>query len=288
MLLVLPLASSDAATPKPDPLCSLNDSRYRVELVREGPCCPNELEFLVEEKESGRTHALHFKTRINRVRWMRILDDSRLLVVGRFQPGSNVLLLNDLKQEPAPEEIWSYGHQFSPSKRLIVYATHYSTTAPPEAQRSILLLYQLARSPAQNRVGEPAALDVSNAGIPIFPERNAAERSYDPSLEPKHVYLSPFLWSPDEDKIVFFESFDGSYHLVTVDLSRGLDSPRIARRTVEVEEVVKEESRGRLTERQIEAKWIAVVDLRWKDDRNVVLRLHADEDVREVVELPIP
>ncbi len=115
-----------------------------------------------------------------------------------------------------------------------------------------------------------------------FPERNAAERSYDPSLEPKHVYLSPFLWSPDEDKIVFFESFDGSYHLVTVDLSRGLDSPRIARRTVEVEEVVKEESRGRLTERQIEAKRIAVVDLRWKDDRNVVLRLHADDQRHHV------
>lgn len=274
------LLLSVAAAAQLNPLCTVGNERYRLELVRLGSCCPAQVRVLLETAGSAQAEELQFTARLGTLHRLRILQQSILTLAGQFGIGENSLVFLDLADPTTPVELWTYGHQFSPSQRQVAYISHYSTSDPPESQRSILLLYRISAPPEENRL-ESSAAPATRPGIPIFPPANVEQASYDPTLEAKHVFVSPLLWSDDERRLVFVDSFDGQYHLVRIGLERGAGSPDIARRQLSLNEL-----RPPSGSRQAPPDApLAVVSLRWRNESTVAVLAAGRTDV---VELAVP
>lgn len=262
-----------------DPLCALETPRFRVELIKEGRCCPNPLELLYEDRQTGEQRSLRLDARIARSAAMRLVDDTRLLITGRLVPGASSHLAVDLAAGVLQDEILTFDFRLSPSKRRMVYLRYVEPDAPPEARRPILLLYDFTLSATENRAGLPATLDATNAGLPIFPEANAESGSYDPPPEGSHRVLSPFLWSADERRILFVAALGGRGFLVAVDLPTETEGVRIARHPIELHD---------LLARQAPAERLPYVSLRWKDSDTVELEAVLDGAVGEAVAMAVP
>ena len=221
-MVVTLLPAALAAQRQIDPDCALADGRFRVELVHEGVCCPKELLFLVQGREESVARELRVESRLGKIYTVRLFADSYLVTTGSRHRGGHVILVKDLLDDRAPLEIWSYVHHFSPSRRRLLYSTFYELDAPLDERRSILALFDFAAhreretevtGSAQSGVPEEPA---HHAGIPIYPPINARQGSFDPSLDDPHILQSPILWSEDEDRVVFLESFRGESWLVEV------------------------------------------------------------------------
>lgn len=136
------------------------------------------------------------------------------------------------------------------SGNWIVYKEHYFTAAQgPVAPHEVLLLYDLDRSPIENRASKavgpriPAPVpiepgdNVVEVGIPIFPENNARLQSYEIRVEKqapgRSISLQAVTLLPSK-RLVFpcTEMWPGlgrtgaRQYLAVVDLSRGLDQTR--------------------------------------------------------------
>ncbi len=281
-LAVLLSAFGAAASPQVNPWCVLDGERYGVEFLRQGLCCPNRLEFAVQDKVGGGIRSLRIEASIARLNSVRVVARSKLVASGRVRRDGHLLLVADLEANALEDEIWSRDYRFSPSGRRIVYTTMPPEGSSPEAHDPILLVYDLAAGRAANRAGRPAVLDRSNAGIPVFPEANAAAGSYDPALSPPHRYLSPFLWSEDETRIVFFGFSRGAYSLVTVDLGPGHAAPKIARRSVSPREFRTAEGPAGPGGR------IPVVGIEWHGEGSVRLKTTGQGGLKESVVLALP
>lgn len=230
--------SGGEAPVKPDtnPLCALDNSRFHVDFLSGESCCPNELEFWVEDRETGRRGPVRVETTILRADKMILVAGSKIFVTGYMGRGAQGLAIVDLETGALQDEIHSYDYRLSPSARKLVYSR--LADEPPEERRPLVLLYDLAASREANRAGSPAELGIANAGVPVYPESNARLGSYEPQLEPPHRYLSAFVWSDDETRLTFFEKFDGKYWLVILDFSEGASPAAVRKKEVALAELV--------------------------------------------------
>ena len=131
---------------------------------------------------------------------------------------------------------------------------------PPREQQSVLwLLYDLERTPVENRItGEvkeakskmPGPGDsgyssaITNVGFPIYPESNVENQSYEirvASAEARHHRPGRQAgrgWYFDDTKLLFTDEVRGRQWLVLIDFSEGLQSVKIARRQIDVSRVL--------------------------------------------------
>lgn len=183
------------------------NERFQVALQQRTECCPATVELRVTDKRHGGLEKpLFFSGRIQAIHGLTVVGGHRVLLQGELPTGGNLLVIGDLETLEQEEAIPAYGFSVSPSARFLVYATRYPPAVAGEARRSIYLLYDLSRPPDANRVGEPSEWPVPNAGRPVFPEANVEKQSWSIFEAPRNVLQSPFLWSPDEQLLVFLAS----------------------------------------------------------------------------------
>jgi hypothetical protein len=169
----------------------------------------------------------------------------RLVLLGEAERAS-VVEIFDLKAKAKLDWFVCYEPR-RVSENWIVYKRHYFTEAQgPVAPLEVLLVYDLARTPLENRMQAaanqriPAPVpmgrgdNVVEVGIPVYPENNARQRSYQMSFESqvpgRHISLHALRLLPSR-KLVFVcaESWPGRgqlgarQYLTVVDLSRGLE-----------------------------------------------------------------
>jgi len=288
------------------PLSSIENQEYFISLIgmKEPLCCPGEMEFAlsITNKQTQRSETMTVRGRMAAFHELVVTEPAKLVVVGELRYGGNALLIVDVAEEKLQDIIWTYGYTFSPSKRLLVYWTHYPRMGLPETRRSILLLYDLTKSAAENRLPpsthqtpEAGGFIPDNApGIPIFPETNVAKKSYVVNLEEEHIRLSPVLWAEDEKTIVFIEFYQEQNFLVAINLRVGVRKPLIARRRIAIEEVVKKnltkDEERRMHERLSEGPYkLAVDEIRWENPETVRVQLASPESwLEETIALPLP
>ena len=115
------------------------------------------------------------------------------------------------------DEFLTYGSALSAGRRWIVFKRFYPRFAAPEPRSDVVLLYDLGRSAAENRV--PAARSAptaENAGLPIFPVANATETIVAPQPRDTISVLRPFAWAPDDSRVAFLARGDESGYLAVV------------------------------------------------------------------------
>jgi hypothetical protein len=184
-------------------------SRFSSELVEETPCCPKEVVLSVTTvgAPGNPPRLLRLSERIENIIELIPVVDDRVLVAGSMRYGGEAIIVANLREAVQEQGIWTYGWAVSPSRRFLVYRTHYPRMMPPEGRRSILLLWDLSKPPAENMKGEAREFPTPNLGRVLFPEVNVERGSFDVSLAPDWGLNSPFLWSKDSRRLVFLASY---------------------------------------------------------------------------------
>lgn len=265
LILVLAILAPAAAgwaevKPPTNPLCTFENGRYRVDFLRASHCCPNVLEFWVENLESGRQGRISVATQIRQTGKMSLVADSKILVTGLLERDAKAIVVVDLESGELQDELHTFDYRLSPSQRHFVYSRRPAHRA--EANQ-LLLLYDVTASAEDNRAGWPVTLDISNAGRPVYPESNAREGSYVSKPEEAFRLLSPLYWSEDESRVVFFETFEERFHLVTLDFSEGYEAPRVRKKELALAELAQVDAE--------KGSKLPIGTLRWKDANTVEL-----------------
>ncbi|MGI0014822.1 MAG: hypothetical protein ACREBU_15485, partial [Nitrososphaera sp.] len=213
---------------------SAENEDHRVELTSYESSPSYKLVFQVVAKKTNQSREFVLEERYASVKDLMLVEKAKLVVSGELPRGGNIISVVDLRELKLQNTIWKYDYAFSPTKRFLIYQSHYPRMGLPESRRSILLLYDLRRPAPETRLSSISPPE--NVGFPVFPEANAKLRSYDVRLEVEHLYLSPFLWPPDERNIVFieFSTHDEQNYLAVINLSAGVENPRIRRKRINV------------------------------------------------------
>jgi len=181
------------------------------------------------------------------VRKLDIYQD-KLVVYGSVESKASGLTVVDLQRGEELDFMLGYHPQRSSTGRYVIYRKFYPRFSPPEVQSDLVLIYDLARSPNENRLGgesSPVGLRVGSpehllaserVGYPIYPLANVRDRSYQVWVEKpaqRHLVVGGFLWGQQDERVLFVDRQEGKDSVVVVDLSGGLERPKVAKLPLE-------------------------------------------------------
>ena len=240
-----------------------NDS-YAVVLVdeKDAECCPGikEFNFQIRDKKTGETSNLTYggsSDRLKSLKSISIFEDKALVVEGAIKRASSLGIF-DLKTGLEKNSFWCYNPTPSPSKRFWVFKKFYPYHGPWQMRTDVVLIYDVGKVPAENKLElklnaqeeklaaefqRPASpIAVRQVGLPIYPEQYAKEKVY--VLSDQHSWpqnwrygvSSPFLWSEDEQKLVFLCMHHDQTYIVKVDLSAGIDRSVSVEKPIQITE----------------------------------------------------
>jgi len=226
----------------------VENKRFQVELLSVTGSPKFEIVLKVLEKTSGLIKTVMIDdmfSRFQSVEKLILVPVDKVCVQGHLPRGGRIISIIDLNTYSLIDTLWINRElSFSPSFQFFVYLS-YAPKFIPRGFSSVVLLYDLSKSPNENRLTEHS--NVENGGIPIFPRENAMAKSYSPLLAGGGTgYTSPFLWSEDESKIVFLHvqrernspANKRNNYITAVDISRGVMSPEITKREINIEEYI--------------------------------------------------
>jgi len=216
---------------------------YRIQLMKErkDDLCPNRVEFVYEihNKNTGRTKEFipDSASGPDLVYDIRLWQRKAAVLGRRGDKLLYVVSIIDVDNTQLLDRFWAYKLTPSPSSRYLSYVKFYSRHAP---SNNIVAIYDLARSPSENRL--PGYRDSkTECGLPVYPDENVQQKSYNQAIVPEHTVISPFLWSQNENKLVFFDIHGSQNYIVLVYLSRGIKVPIIHRVPVDPKLLIKED-----------------------------------------------
>ncbi|MDO9575482.1 MAG: hypothetical protein Q7J55_03030 [bacterium] len=175
---------------------------------------------------------------------LHLLEDHRLIVQEKWEKrpdASTGIHIVDVKKNELIDEFWCYDPVLSPSKRFWAYKKFFYPHELPAAQTTVVLIYDMKKAPLENRVpvkgyGEFPEFHV---GLPIYPEPYVKAKAYvlpKQQIENPFWYIrsSPFLWAEDEFCVVFLCTHKEQTYIVKVDLTSGIEKPKIFESPIKV------------------------------------------------------
>lgn len=252
-----------------------------------------EVKNLVNKKESF-VEMSNLTTQIKR---MEIVNEL-MIVFGELRNIADVVTILDLNAAIERDSILCYGPMLSTEKRYIVYKKFYPRFADPPATSNVLLIYDLLKQPADNRLDQKRKnIGPDLIGIPIYPEDNLKNRSYsvwieDPSK--RHTVYPPggkYLWTNDDKKLIFVDKYDGDNWLVAIDLSKGLNQINIRKSAIDISKIIAIDvnDKGYNTKLEKIREGIIVTDLLEAREDKVRITLSSDPMLKaNQVEMELP
>lgn len=261
-----------------------------IDLCNEGKCM---VTFHVLNKQSGKTREVSFSNMTHEVREITLLDHDRLLVRG--YPMS--LTLFDLCEGQIIDEIFGNRPILSPDQTKLVYEFRY--VGPPLYETSVLLLYDLTKSPQENSmtgsVGNP-----EERGIILYPEINRIQNTYfipAQRLEDQHHIISPLVWNAASTKVCFIQqNGQGPWEtrltpswLVVIDISHEANAPQITTLPIDATRFYKSRVLKNSSEESLEQA-IFAKELSFTDNDSGIIIQVTDSDIfdgSKIVTIPL-
>jgi len=205
--------------------------------------------FSIYDKTTKRSYFIEMKNLTTDIQKFNIYKD-KIIVFGYV--GSNIsdsVTIIDLKSNKELDFILCYKPQLSETSRYLGFKKFYPRFSPNEVQSDLVLIYDLEKSPSDNRVDEkfkkirreeiniasPEYTVLSeNVGHPIYPSENVESQTYFvwiDSLEERHLITSSFLWLGQDDNILFIDQYKSKKWIVLIDISNGLGNITTIRKT---------------------------------------------------------
>ncbi len=148
------------------------------------------------------------------------LADGRYLIFGETYNGTNLLII-DSNKHAVIDHFQGFDPALSPNQRWIVYRKFY----PREHDLSVseeYLIYDLSKTPTQNRPPSIEVTDWEDVGRAIFPlgRANTFMDAMDSPADRTHVTGSKsFAWSSDSRLVVFGDRLQGRFAVVAMVMS---------------------------------------------------------------------
>jgi hypothetical protein len=138
------------------------------------------------------------------------LPEDRIVVFGNSGAyGTNISIV-DMEKAVLVDTFLVYDPRLSPNRRWIAYRKFYPRQSDLRPSDEYLL-YDLSKSPHQNRPSEPFSLGPNDmdVGSPIYPLgwKNESGDNLGAPDGQRHGHKSPFFWAPDSRAIVFTDIF---------------------------------------------------------------------------------
>jgi hypothetical protein len=145
------------------------------------------------------------------------LANERLIVFGEGMWATNVYMV-DWAKAVQLDSFTAYNTVLSPDQRWIAYAKFYPAQVEGSSE---YMIYDLAKTPEQNRPAGVEPTDTENVGRVIFPpgHQNFPGSNTNLPEELRHVGASRLYWAPDSRAILFEDRTpsDAGVVLVTID-----------------------------------------------------------------------
>ncbi|MDE0299075.1 MAG: hypothetical protein OXN17_10615 [Candidatus Poribacteria bacterium] len=306
LLLCLTVYPAYAQLPVVVNTSSVANSEYEVNLVNQTPVDPEnpepywEFEFEIRSKARGKISHITIgkpstvSTRIKSITNLHLFDGNLFIVEGKRRRARTISVV-DLRDGKDVNHLWCYKQAPSPSKRFWVFQKFFTYGSPTT---SVVLCYDMKKLPRENLTPEGQL-------TPIYPGECVAAGSHyvrelwdvTPGPDGKsisavlkrrphpwyHGVTSPFLWSHDERQVVFLcvhliQGHDRT-HIVRVDLSGGIDKPKIFSRPILItSDFVKPEYKKRfqaetLTDKPKYKKGFGADAIEWLDSTQVKVKV---------------
>jgi hypothetical protein len=169
--------------------------------------------------EPTRSPGVHLKYPPYEITEVCALADGRLVIFGDAGYGANLSLVDEAHSQYLDTFLAHYA-LMSPDRRWIVYEKFYprSTELPSSSE---YLLYDLAKSPADNRAPGAGLAENTDMGAAIYPVgwKNESGDNIGAPENQQHGFIAPFFWASDSNAILFADGFMGkrNFVLVTID-----------------------------------------------------------------------
>jgi hypothetical protein len=246
----------------------IENKQYFIE-VNEHTTYPFAVKLSIRNRTVGTVSTLILDERFESIERLEYVapDESQVAVIGTLPRGGKIISVIDLVNMRLRNTIWNYGLAISPHRKYIAYRSYYPPMGLPEMKRSIVVLYPL------NEVSTLPATPLANTfGYPVFPEANARGQSYDVGLDPEHLFLSPFLWSEDDKRIVFLDYENKQNYVDIVDLSSEKRQPSIRRVPIDplryANREIREYTRAEITRNSYK---LAVDTIKWSGAEEITV-----------------
>lgn len=230
--------------------------------------------------------------------------DETVIVEVRWngRPDSAIFLfVIDAAEAQVTDTIRCRNPKSSPTKRYWVYEKYVQSHAPLWVFTSVILCYDIHKSPRENRMDPDARFPSDDeVGWAVYPPPFVAEHAYflpEQQLARRagwYNLLSPFLWAEDADKVYFLcQEWGYPTALVSVDLSRGSEQPlsdHIAL-TSETEKIRPFTTKSNFP--YLRDNWVPAIlagELSWHDKTHITIHTHSVYNPRApnefIVEIP--
>ncbi len=169
---------------------------------------------------------------VNAVNEVCPLNDGRWVVFASSHPeepeGTAEIYIVDSTRASLLETIWGFSPVLSPDQKWLVYRKFH-----PERAELLMseeyLLYDLTKSPAQNRQLGIQSDDYDSVGITVFPAspNNRIFENIGVSEEQVHTPVSNFYWASDSRAVFFGDGLQGKLSIIWVNLENGKPAARV-------------------------------------------------------------
>ncbi len=203
--------------------------------------------------------------------------DKILVVHGKLEWGGDIFTLLELTRETVIDTIWGWDASISPDRTKIAYNFRYPPHSMPLYRTSVLLVYDLTKTPEENSMDESKD-NPENRGFILWPERNRKQNRYfipAMSYEEQQHIISPIVWNHSSTHVAFLlqkgdrEDRMTPTYLVVVDVSQGLLEPDVTIQEVNPLPLYKARARQEFQANEMERK-IFARELRFTDDDQAV------------------
>ncbi|MCL4693226.1 MAG: hypothetical protein KJ060_12035 [Candidatus Hydrogenedentes bacterium] len=175
----------------------------------------------------------------------------------------------------------------SSSKRYWVYEKYVQSRAPLWVSTSVILCYDVHKSPRENRMDPDARFPSDDeVGWAVYPPPFVAEQAYFlPDQQQNHRagwynLLSPFLWAEDADKVYFLcQEYGKPTDLVEVDMGEGPEYAHVEALALpsETEKVRPFTVRPSYAD-EVTTEWVPHIvagELSWHDKTHITIHTHS-------------
>lgn len=240
---------------------------------------------LVTEKSTGEERQVEIDNLLTGIERLEIAH-GMALAFGDVQGHFDGVTLVRLATAEVEDFILSYGSELSPSKRYLVFRGFYPPRGMAAARSDVVMVYDLTRSKAENRLPDASG---DNVGLPVYPPENVDPPTYRvwvPEESRKH-HVDPragFLWTNDEQSLFFLDKTGSRKLLVRVDLEEGPRRPRISTSPIDPAPVLALDRQSPAYSETLEREreYLSVTGLKLEPDGRITLELDGEMVRRKV------
>ena len=224
---------------------------------------------------------------------------SRLALSGTHAPIPAISIV-DLAEKRQVDYFACYHPYFSKTGRYVVFHKFQPRSGAGFVYSDIVVLYDLAKGPEENRIAGASALSApmrfitgrADIGIPVYPTWNFKNRSYkntNQTYSDRHVRVSPYAWSDGDRQLAFVTFHDNALSLVVADMGSDNSDIRVGMQPIDGTRVIRRDLSLSEGEIEREGSRLRIKGIKFEGNVKILLRLEPRSRYSETqlsVEIP--